>query len=154
MRYSLDRPRLKSIIQDRISSVMAKIGPLVGRFLVTEVQRNFADSGRVPVGTFDGIGQPVPPGRWVPVGSEVIRRRGPNAKPLVDTGRMMASISYRVEGNEILIGTNVKADNGYLYPLAHQYGTPTIPARPFLTVTIQAEADIREMILRQLTERR
>lgn len=56
------------------------------------------------------------------------RRRGDRGKPLVDTGRLRASVTARpvVTRDSFTIGTNV------IYAATHQYGRGPIPARPFL----------------------
>lgn len=56
------------------------------------------------------------------------RRKGDRGKPLVDTGRLRASVTARpvVTADSFTIGT------GLVYAATHQYGRGAIPARPFL----------------------
>lgn len=52
------------------------------------------------------------------------RRRGAG-RPLLDTGRLRASITYQVTANGFLLKTTL------VYAATHQYGWESIPARPF-----------------------
>lgn len=56
------------------------------------------------------------------------RRRGDRGKPLVDTGRLRASVTTRPQVSED--GFVITADP--IYAATHQYGRGAIPARPFL----------------------
>lgn len=58
------------------------------------------------------------------------RRRGDVGKPLMDTGRLRASVTAapRISGD----GFVITADP--IYAATHQYGRGPIPARPFLPV--------------------
>ncbi len=58
------------------------------------------------------------------------RRRGDRGKPLIDTGRLRASVTARpvVTADGFAIGTNLT------YARTHQYGRGAIVARPFLPV--------------------
>lgn len=67
---------------------------------------------------------------WRPLAAATIAaRRGTNPKPLIDTGTLRGSITTDVDNASILLGTNVP------YAGFHQFGTTTIPARPFLPFT-------------------
>lgn len=59
---------------------------------------------------------------WRPLAQP--RRRGPG-RPLLDTGRLRASITYRVDASGFVVETNV------VYAATHQFGRGAIPARPF-----------------------
>ena len=52
-------------------------------------------------------------------------------KPIVDTGRLMNSITHEVEGDTAIVGTNVE------YAPYVELGTSKTQARPFLGNTIQ-----------------
>ena len=107
----------------------------------------------------DGIG---PDGvAWQPSQRAILT----GGQTLVDTGRLRGSISYQVEGDEVLIGTNV------IYAAIHQMGgrieakdggrlafrlpdggyvTPTaveMPARPFLGVSAEDAEDIHALVV-------
>ncbi len=56
------------------------------------------------------------------------RRKGDRGKPLVDTGRLRASVTTRPRVSED--GFVITADP--VYAATHQYGRGAIPARPFL----------------------
>lgn len=94
-------------------------------FLLGAEARRCFDEGRAPDGT-----------PWAPLKNPSRRRGGASAKPLRDTGMLMASLTGRAGGHveevtdtALVWGTNV-AYAGY-----HQGGTRTIPARPFLGIT-------------------
>lgn len=65
-------------------------------------------------------------------------------KILTDTGRLRRSITGRVWGNRLVIGTNVE------YAPYHQYGTSRIPARPFLLFQAEDLEFFRRLIARWL----
>lgn len=58
------------------------------------------------------------------------RRRGDRGKPLVDTGRLRASVTTRPRIDAT--GFTITADP--IYAATHQYGRGAIPARPFLPI--------------------
>ena len=69
----------------------------LGRVLETRIKLGFA-RGQAPSGA-----------RWEPLKLRM-------GVPLVDTGRLRASIGYRVEQDQVVVGTNV------LYARLHQFG--------------------------------
>ena len=68
--------------------------------------------------------------RWRPLAQARARnrRKGDRGKPLVDTGRLRASVTTRPRVGED--GFAITADP--IYAATHQYGRGAIPARPFL----------------------
>ena len=60
-------------------------------------------------------------------------------RPLQDTGVLMGSITAQVHGNTLQIGTATD------YAHYHQFGTQHIPARPFLGVSDDLLASIKEL---------
>jgi hypothetical protein len=60
-------------------------------------------------------------------------------RPLQDTGVLMGSITAQVHGNILQIGTATD------YAHYHQFGTQHIPARPFLGVSDDLLASIKEL---------
>lgn len=85
---------------------------------------------------------------WAPLKNPSARRGGPGAKPLRDTGMLMASLAGQGSGHveqvsdvALAWGTNVS------YAGYHQEGTGRIPARPFLGITPEMESRIVEIIL-------
>lgn len=74
---------------------------------------------------------------WEPLSPLTLElRRGSSAQPLLDTGRLAGSMTYRADDDQVDIGTNV------IYAATHQFGRADnrmfgrglapIPARPFL----------------------
>jgi phage gpG-like protein len=58
-----------------------------------------------------------------------------NGAPLVDTGALRSSISYRVEADRVVIGTNLK------YAPVHQFGATILPKRKkYLAVPVGGSA--------------
>lgn len=60
-------------------------------------------------------------------------------RPLQDTGVLMGSITAQAHGNILQIGTATD------YAHYHQFGTQHIPARPFLGVSDDLLASIKEL---------
>lgn len=60
-------------------------------------------------------------------------------RPLQDTGVLMGSITAQVHGNTLQIGTATD------YAHYHQFGTQHIPARPFLGVSDDLLASIKDL---------
>lgn len=60
-------------------------------------------------------------------------------RPLQDTGVLMGSITAQVHGNTLQIGTATD------YAHYHQFGTQHIPARPFLGVSDDLLASVKEI---------
>jgi phage virion morphogenesis protein len=77
----------------------------IGADIVADAALRFRDS-RDPYG--------VP---WKPLAASTIRRRRKgSSKPLLDTGRLRNSVSYRLIGNGVEVGSNVE------YAAIHQFG--------------------------------
>jgi phage virion morphogenesis protein len=72
---------------------------------------------------------------WAPLAASTVKRKGTD-NILVDTGRLLGSISHIVSGDQAIIGTNV-AYAGHL-----QHGTRKMPARPFLGLS---DGDVSEL---------
>lgn len=89
-------------------AVLREMLTALGRSIRTRVQLGFR-TATAPNGT-----------KWAPLKF----RKG---TPLVDTGRLRSSIGYRVEGSEVVVGTNL------LYAPVHQFGAVIKPkTKPFL----------------------
>lgn len=107
-----------------------KLVPLLAQRVVATLMKEVADEFRE---SRDPYGNP-----WAPVVRNRGRdrraragrqRRGLGArsdKPLIDTGRMRASVSARAEGSHVRISIPVS------YASYHQYGTRTIQRRQIL----------------------
>ena len=112
-------------VRERLKSILAKTGNLnqplneIGQFLLASIDLGFENETNP-----DGI-------PWKP-NSPGIRRykqsKGYILKVLQATGRMRASINYRVSGNELTVGTNVS------YAYKHQLGIG-VPKREFLGIS-------------------
>lgn len=135
-------------VVSEIERLMQRIGeptPLqraIGITLVASTKRRFTES-RAPDGS-----------TWRPLSPYTIRRRRRgrgrrrSAKPLLDTGRLRNSITYRVAGEVLYVGTNVE------YAGIHQFGARgagrhhrvVIPARPFLGISRDDREKIEHII--------
>ena len=123
----------------------------IGQILVSNTQQRFVDQ-------VDPDGLP-----WKELSAVTLSRRrkaGSGAKILRDTGRLAASINYRVVGGSVEPGTNV------VYAPTHQYGAKKgsygrtrkgspipwgdIPARPFFGYNDQDQADVLELLQRYI----
>jgi len=118
-------------MQKQIDAMMGvDVNNEIGRMAVEEVKKNFIMGGRVPRG-YEVNGEPVQEGKWVELGASAKaqrRRAGRPPQPLIDTGRLMNSIGFRVENGKVIVGTNVE------YGKYQDRGTKTIPPRPFTTI--------------------
>ena len=62
---------------------------------------------------------------------------------LYDTGNLARSIKYQVQGKQVVVGSDGSAP----YATYLQEGTPNMPARPFIGISRQDQAEIhREML--------
>lgn len=67
--------------------------------------------------------------RWRPLSPYTVRKKG-HATILYDTGRLLRSYHWRLEGNNaVRFGTDVP------YAAVHQFGTKRVPRRPILPLT-------------------
>ena len=123
----------------------------IGQILVSNTQQRFVDQ-------VDPDGLP-----WKELSAVTLSRRrkaGSGAQILRDTGRLASSISYKVTGGTVELGTNV------VYAGTHQYGAKKgsygrtrkggpipwgdIPARPFFGYNDQDQADVLELLQRYI----
>lgn len=96
---------------DDLSPALKRSAVLMHR----SINENFRSSGR--------------PAPWRPLSFGYLKRKvaqGYSPKPLLKTGQLRNSITSNVERLKFSLGTAVK------YAPYHQFGTATIPARPFL----------------------
>lgn len=84
----------------------------IGEMMVRSVLENFRQGGR--------------PSPWKPLAPSTLRHKRPGGKILIDTGKLMRSVAYEIDGAGVLIGTNE------IYAATHQFGRDHIPARPFV----------------------
>jgi phage virion morphogenesis protein len=104
----------------------------VGEVLLASVRKNF-----------DAGGRPTP---WLPLKSVPSgrNRSAGSRKILVDSARLMRSISYSPRPDGLSMGTNV------VYGATHQFGRGSVPARPFLVVQSEDEPKIVAILERYL----
>lgn len=116
------RIRLDDGAHTALAALIRRAGDLfplmdeIGGSLVTSTQRRF-ETGLGPGGQ-----------AWMPA------RRG--GRTLVDTGRLLASITHNADRRSVEIGSNV------IYAATHQFGRDAIPARPFLGADAGDEREI------------
>ena len=88
------------VLQD-LDRRLRDFGPVrrdFGERMLRSIQKNFSAGGR--------------PEAWAP--SQRVLKRG--GKTLINSGRLKNSITYRLEGQDLVVGTNV------VYAAAHQFG--------------------------------
>lgn len=116
----------------------------IGRDLSERVRLGFR-SGASPFGE-----------RWRPLAPSTIakkRRGGASARPLIDTGALRNSISFRADERSVEIGSDRTVSGGISLAAIHQFGTSRIPARPIFPTErfpIDWEADIENALNRYI----
>jgi phage virion morphogenesis protein len=107
---------------------------IVGGLVESQVRRRIQDEKTDPEG-----------GRWAPWSESYERTRHGNQSLLQNEGDLLDSIQYLIRGDELEVGSNL------VYAATHQFGdrrlafgrTPvTIPARPYLGLSNENEAEI------------
>lgn len=130
-----------SEIRERLIRLQAKSNDLsqplneIGQYLLASADKGFENE-------LDPYGIP-----WLPNSPSIKRykqSKGLILKVLQATGRMRASISYRVANNSVIVGTNV----GYAYK--HQVGEG-VPKREFLGISDRNKQDIISILDEYLT---
>lgn len=121
---------------DRLTSRASDMTPLmdeIGAMLVASTQDRF-EKGVDPDGN-----------AWAP-SIRVLEAQG-NAQTLVDSGRLMTSVTHIPGNDEVEVGSNV------VYAAIHQAGgqagrglAVTIPARPYLGISAEDEHEIGNLI--------
>lgn len=95
----------------------------IGVLLPSEVKRFFAES-RAPDGT-----------RWKPLKDPGKKRGGKSAKPLRNTGLLMASLTSTAAGRGAVrevTRTSITVGSALSYASYHMTGTRRMPSRPFM----------------------
>lgn len=153
VRIHLDARKLSSALEEaarrcvRMRPAWQEIGELVHR----SVMRNFEAGGR--------------PKHWPALKASTImaraggkhrvytkrgklsahgRKHAFGQKPLIATGRLMRSITYRATNAFAEVGTNL------VYAATHQFGRGPIPARPFLVLQPEDERAAADIIERHV----
>lgn len=133
--------------RDLINELKRRMGNLtpvmeaVGQIIQSGTQQRFVDQ-QAPDGT-----------PWAALSPATLAKRGGGAQILRDTGRLMNSISYRVNGDSVSVFTNV------IYAPTHQLGAKQgayrasppipwgdVPARPFLGYSASDEDAVLEIL--------
>jgi len=81
--------------------------------------------------------------QWEPLKPKTVERKKKNAdKVLIEHGDLMGTLHYNNSGSELEFGTNL------IYGATHQFGREEsgIPARPFLGISRDDEAEIVNII--------
>lgn len=140
----IDDAKIKKALQD-LQQATGDLSPAfrdIGEQLVEATKQRFS-SGTAPDGQ-----------KWADNSQVTIERKGRN-KPLVDSGALMAEINYQIIGNNTLeIGSPMEYAamqqfGGTKNEFSHLWGD--IPARPFLGISSDDEAEILNIIEKHLT---
>jgi phage gpG-like protein len=101
--------------------------------------------------------------RWVPLSERTLeRRRAGSSKPLLDTGRLRASVVgrgegslYAVDSQSLTIGSDLvyAAIQQYGWPAGGKHPPPTIPARPYIPTEAEILAELTPVVDRYLQEK-
>ncbi|MEO0681034.1 MAG: phage virion morphogenesis protein [Pseudomonadota bacterium] len=88
---------------------------------------------------------------WAPWSDAYGARRKPNQSLLVRSGALRDSLHHVVEGNVVRVGSNL------VYAAIHQFGgadagKPELPARPYLGLSAEDEAEIEDVVADFLAE--
>jgi phage gpG-like protein len=105
-------------------------------FYLSAQARLCFDQGRSPDGT-----------AWAALVNPSARRGGSSARPLRDTGLLMASCASGVGHAEQITDSTLTWGTNVDYAAYQQFGTHRIPARPFLGVTPEYEARIVQILM-------
>ena len=83
---------------------------------------------------------------WPPLKPETIKRKG-SSKPLIDTGKLRASITHKVEDDKALVG--IFSGEALNYAAVHEFGAPrkNIPERSYLRKTFDEKKDEIERLI-------
>jgi len=109
-----------------------------GHSMMDSVILNFACQGR--------------PKRWKPLAASTIRRKG-SETALIDTGRMISSIGVAGGPDRVMLRAGVPyAAVQHYGGHAGRFGSPLIPARPFLVFQDEDVAGLKRMLSDYLAE--
>jgi len=100
---------------------------------------------------FAAGGRPTP---WAPLAESTLRRRGPGARPLLDSGRLLRSIRAQLKGERLVLSTSLP------YAAVQQFGgragrrgEATIPARPYLVLPPTEVRRLARLVAARLSRR-
>lgn len=118
-------------IQSRLGNLKPAM-KIIGEIVLRSVKNNFRQGGR--------------PEKWKALSPATLKKKRANT-PLIDTKRLMNSLTYKAHADRVEVGTNV------IYGAIHQFGGPAgrgrkvnIPARPYLMVQDEDWINIKETL--------
>lgn len=136
-------------LMNRVSKIRGNVKDVdkpmraAGVLMVGSIQKNFNAGGR--------------PTKWPKLAASTVRqrRRGSGkggVKPLMDTGRLRASHSFRMRSNGVEAGTNmVQAKRQHFgYPGGKGRGRSKTPARPFVMFQEEDSDAIGKLFMRHI----
>lgn len=125
-------------LEARLNGDLTPLMEAIGAVLENSTRQRFADK-KSP----DGVS-------WATLMPSTIRRKvnkkGQNAGILVESGDLMASLTYQASSHRLEVGTPES------YGTHHQFGTTDIPARPFLGISEDDKQSVYDMINEYLQE--
>jgi len=88
---------------------------------------------------------------WPPLKPETIKRKG-SSKPLIDTGKLMNSITHKVEKSVVKVGV---FGEYAVVAAVHELGSAVrnIPARPYLKPTLDENEKNIELLIKSEIEK-
>ncbi len=133
IRVNVDDKRVRETLNRlvRAGGDMEDALAAIGEHLITSHRARFAE-GVDPEGT-----------PWAPLDPKTVARKKRNAdKALIASGMLMETLRYQTAADRLEFGTD------RIYGATHQFGRPeaNIPARPFLGVSREDEAEIEAII--------
>lgn len=106
--------------------------PTIGALVEAQTRQRIIDGGPAPNGD-----------AWDDWSESYARTRHANHSLLRNEGHLLDSIEHQVRDGRVTVGAYME------YAAVHQYGAPSkrIPARPFLGISAENSAEIRQAIL-------
>lgn len=130
MEVEINLPKLKNFPSEKILQSVKNL-------VLVEIDKNFQSRGRDEKGKI---------GVWKP--SEKMRNPNRKGTTLIMTGKLLNSIIGNIKGNEIIIGTNARSEQGFSYGRLHNRGGKIHPQRKFLMVP----EPTKQKIIKQITK--
>jgi len=130
------RPLVSALDDQALGDIMYGVGQLVE----SQTKERIATEKRAPGGA-----------AWAPWSPDYATTRGAAQSLLVSENNLLTSIQNYTRGLTAEVGTNL------VYGAIHQFGGADVgkaglPARPYLGLSAQNEADIRDLVIDSLRE--
>lgn len=112
-----------------------------GNYLQNIIEESF-DAERSPDGE-----------AWTPLASSTLieKNKKGSKKILYDEGTLFESIAHEATSRDLTVGVNAYSDEGYPYPVVHQFGSKDgkTPARQFMPVNSEGElySEVKEELV-------